>query len=609
MAAKSSHRPLNDWPSLATATHSFTTHQLQQYNAAGGDPYLIQIAELLGSQFNISLQGQRNLANAFSSLPQAEFYGQRMGIGFSDRHLARILLESDNAFAFLSVLGCLGEYFAEDVVVAVIMELVKSFSRDAIPEPNRPDDFQWKRLVHLCQGVLATSPFGTMVSRNHEIIRTETEHVSVSTIAKGLVSMSSASRYSSERVSLEHAGSDAFWFAAVAEYLFDLRVNIQDGNGEQIYFQPGVDATNAQVRIRCSKPLYSELSPEQWPLARAFPDICNFHGSFPVKAGIVSQPRATVSPVRGGRVTWDKLFRSCFGRTFTDIDSSLIAGFIGCAASLTTSALRYSHKTSQEIFLPHASTIRGLSGHGLVETVTSWFPELRRMAPQMGKFARLPFQEARNKCDEFSAALESGCMCSSCGNAPATSIEFCKHSVVEVIMDLGLFIARTVVIPNLFPKRQGILAFYERHHAAGIVYRAQKAPDTEAFLQGFVLPTPRDMVESMCMVFTGSVPKTLMDSTLAISHEGATVSLTAWTPSAGVRDPENDHIMIRQRAGVNVSTGSSHLFGRISDHAYWVPFASSTDDSKGEPLSLGETLEFLRTKPKESQTDGEAQKW
>ncbi|KIW66105.1 hypothetical protein PV04_08309 [Phialophora macrospora] len=604
MAAPSSHHSVKDWSALVRARHTFTTEQLQKFNAAGVDPYLIQIAQLTGLQFNISLQGQRNLANALSSLPQTEFYGQRIGIGFSDRHIARILAESDGGFAFLGILGCLGEYFASDVVVAVIMKLASTIQVDEICEGSQPSDFQWKRLVRLCQGVLATSPVGTLITRNHQSLRTSTDHVNVAQIVEGLMNMSRLVGGGAQKFSLEHAGSDVFWFATVAEYLFDLKVAVQDLNGTELYSQPGVGATLAQFVLRSGVPVYSDDAVELLSLSKAFPDFVRSHGPFDSSAlntGTVLDHLNKVPLVGGGRVTWEKLFRSCFGRTFTDIEPSLVAEFTGGAASLLSSALQYGQTRSQEFFLPHASTVRGLSGYGLVETVTSWFPELRRMAPQMGKAARLPFQQARDRLDEISATLDSSCMCSSCGNAPATSTEFCKHSVVETILELGLYIARTVVIPNLFPKRAGVMAFYERLHAARLIYRAQEAPTTEAFLKRFAaaLPTPRNMIETMCLLFVGSVPKDLVENPLSVSYEGITVSVSAWNPNSGVRDPENEHVVIRQRAGVNVSAGSSHLNGRIFDHGYWMPFENKRDDGQSEVLSFGQCFELLRTKPKE----------
>ena len=604
MASQFSRRRSIDVPSLPTAAHSYTTEQLLHYNAAGVDPYLVQVAELIGSQFNLALQSQRTLANAFSSLPRAEFYSQRMGIGYSDRHIARILLDSDGGFTFLSILGCLGEYFAQDVVVAIIMTLVKSFPSMAIPEDYEPSDFQWKRLVHLCQGVLATSSFGALITRNHENLRVAVDHVSISQVVQGLIEMSNVSSGRTQKCLCERTGSDAFWFAAVAEYLFDLKVLVEDATGEVIYPQSGLDEKSAQVVIDMRKPRYME-SFDHLPLSKAFPDLQNSYGplhSHSFGIGRLPEPLSTGTAVTGGRVAWEQLFRSSFGRAFTDIDPTMVAEFTGGAAAMISSALQYDQTSSAEVFLPHASTIRGLSGYGLIETVTSWFPELRRMAPQMGKIARLPFQQARDKCDEISDQLEAICMCSTCGNASDMSTEFCKHTLVEFVLEMGLYIARTVVIPSLYPKRSGVIAFYNRMHAARLTYRKQKAPETEEFFKGLAaaFPTPRIMIASMCMLFTGTVPKDIKDTTLATCHEGITVSLNAGIPSSGVPDPDNEQVLIRQRAGVNVSTGSSHLYGRIGNHAYWVPAYKSEQDGTGSPLlSFSESLEMLRTQPKE----------
>ncbi|KAJ9610765.1 hypothetical protein H2200_005542 [Cladophialophora chaetospira] len=598
MAGRTSQE--QDWSSLLKASHSFTTEQLQHFNAAGVDPYLVQFAQVLGSHFTIPQQGLRNLANAFSSLPQAEFYGQRMGIGFSDRHIAKVLAESDGGFAFLSIIGCLGEYVSEDLVVAVILKLVRVLASAGLPEGFEPSDFQWKRLVHLCHGVLATSPFGPLITKDVKGTEATDEHVGSSQIVKALLDMNTAASRKSTNVSLDHAGADALFFAAVAEYLFDLEVVVLDADGKD---EAGRDATNAQCVIRSGQPLPDEDPFDLSTLGTALPDISDSRGSGHVwKARTPADFPRIKSPVTGGRVTWNNLFRCCFGQTFTDIEPALIADFTGGAASLLASSLQYGNTKSQEFFLPHASTVRGLSGFGLVETVTSWFPELRKMAPQMGKAARQPFQPARDRMDEVSRILESRCKCGVCGNASASSTEFCSHSVVEVIMELGLYIARAVVIPNLYPKRSGVLAFYERLHAGRMLYRSQEAPATEAFMQGFIaaFPTPRNMIETMCMLFTGSVPMNTKESTLAITHEGITVSLTAWASKSGVPDPENEHVLIRQRAGVNVSSGTSHLYGRICNQAYWVPaFKAVESNDQAPPLTFSESIEMLRTKPKE----------
>ena len=218
------------------------------------------------------------------------------------------------------------------------------------------------------------------------------------------------------------------------------------------------------------------------------------------------------------------------------------------------------------------------------------------MAPQMGKSARLPFQPARDRMDEITDILDSSCMCDNCGNASSTSQALCKHTMVEVVMALGLLIARTVVIPNLFPKRAGVLMFYQRLHSGRTAYKGKLSSEAEGFMKDLsaLLPTPRTMIEDMCLLFTGSVPKEIKDTTLSITHEGISVSVLAWNPNSGIRDPSTEESLIRQRAGVGVWAGSLHLHGRTFNHGYWVPaFGDDTD------LSITESFEILRTRPSE----------
>ena len=301
MPADTIHRSSNEWSIDVTGEHFFTTETLQQFNCAGVDPYLIQVAQLVGSRFNIALQGQRNLANAFSSLPQTEFYRRRIGIGFSDRHIARILAESDGGFVFLGILGCLGDYFAEDVVVDVIMKIVGTLLGDSLPEGFEPSDFQWKRLVHLCQGVLATSPFGALVTSNTAYQETVVNNINVLQIVTGLVKMSDIVGGSATPV--KHKAAHPLWFAQVAEYLFGLNVVVQAAASH-----PEGDAADVQFIIQPDEPPLDGKSIDLWPLSKAHQDCMT---------------------ITGGRVPWERIFRSSFGQAFTDLRALLYRRIYG----------------------------------------------------------------------------------------------------------------------------------------------------------------------------------------------------------------------------------------------------------------------------------------
>lgn len=555
-----------DWLAFRQKSQTFTLTQLLEYNAAGTDPYIVQVAELLGQQIRLGLPGQRNLANAFGSLPQAEFFGQHIGIGYPDGHPARTLANSDGGFMFLGVCAALSEYYAEDVVVGVIMEMLSVFD---IPINLAPSDLQWKTLVHLCYGVLSTSPFGLLITRSGTALPLEGASANIRLIVDGLLGMSDIVDGAEKKISLS-VGVDVYWFAAVAEYLFGLSFYIEHESGTTLASSPGVDATHAQVQLSTQPPNFRQDSPDLRPLLDLYPGTI---------------------PVTGGRVGWEKLFRSCFGRAFTDIDNHLLADGVSCLAGIVAASIEHQQTNTQLYFLPQASTVPGLSGSGLVETLTGWFPELRRLAPQMGKYAHAPFQEARDRLDEVTAALSAACMCSFCGNASSTSTDFCKHTLLVYVLNLGLTIARTVTVPNLFPKRSGILSAYRQHHEIRKDFvtnnrRVEKAEDFMDNLASF-FPTPRTLIEETCNIFTGTQPDgRLTEETLALSHEGIFVSVTAWNPL--IRRSE-----VRQRAGVAVTSGSSHFQSRIVHQALW---------SKGlGGLSYSESLEVLRTRPKDVQ--------
>lgn len=353
----------------------------------------------------------------------------------------------------------------------------------------------------MCNGVLATSPLGLSITRSGSALPLEGANANIRLIVDGLLGMSDIVKATEKNISLS-AGVDVYWFAAVAEYLFGLSFQVEHESGTLLASSPGVDLAHAQVHLSTKPPRFRQTSPDLRPLLDLYPNTI---------------------PVTGGRVGWDKLFRSCFGRSFTDIDKQLIADGVGCCAGLVAASIEHQDSDTQLFFLPQASTVPGLYGSGLVETLTGWFPELRRLAPQMGKYAHAPFQEARDRLDEVTAALSAACMCSFCGNASSTSTDFCKHTLILLCLDLGLTIARTVAIPNLFPKRSGILSTYHKKHKGRMDFvinnrRLEKAEDFMNSMASF-LPTPRTLINESCTIFTGSQPdQGLMEETLAVAH-------------------------------------------------------------------------------------------
>ena len=249
--------------------------------------------------------------------------------------------------------------------------------------------------------------------------------------------------------------------------------------------------------------------------------------------------------------------------------------------------VRDQHSDSRIYFLQQASDVPGLGGHGLNETIMAWFPELHRLSPRIEKWAPLPWEEARNKFDENMKILESTCTCSTCGSGSTTPAEICKLSMVEVIVSLGLFVARMIVVPQLYPKRSGVLSFYRRHHAERLAHKPKRSPRaSEDFIKTFAaaLPTPFEMIHAACILFSNSAPfdKSENLACLTITHAGLCMAMTSL--KALTDDPD-----ISSKASVLISSGNTQFHGRL------VPLGISDEGIIG--LGHSELSELVRTKP------------
>jgi hypothetical protein len=545
-----------DWLAWSKTRFSVTVDDLSHYNLAQVDPYTVRIAQTLCEQFKISKEGQRHLAHAFGSLPEYRYHSA-LGMGYGPRHLVRTLLKSDPGFIFLSVCGVLCEYFSEDVVVGVFMELMK---QSRIPPDMAPADFQWKRLVEVCYGVLATSPFGAIVNGFTEHGKAGA-HVDGQSVAQSLKTMNSLAIGREKSASIS-AGADVPWFAAVAQWLFDLKFVISGQDSQQLFISPGIrEADEAQLVFHVDRPS-TNTSQETAP--------------------------SSTPTVTGGRVVWETLFRSCFGSAFQHLDKDILACTVAnTSAMIHGTIVGAQHADSRIFFLQQTSAVPGLGGHGLNETIMAWFPELRRLSSHIEKWAWLPWEEAKNKFDENMKILESTCTCSACGSASATPAEMCKLSMVEVIVSLGLFIARMIVVPQLYPKRSGVLSFYQRHHARRLAHKPERAPRaSDDFLRTFAaaLPTPLQMIHTACILFSGSAPFDQSESPacVTVTHAGLCMAMTAL--KALTDDPN-----ISPKASILVTTGNYQYHGRL------IPLGVADEGIIG--LSYSELFELVRTKP------------
>ena len=448
-----------DWDEFATRKVSFTISNLSHHAAANVDVVTVQIGRLICDQFKIPTKGDRNVSDAFNNLPVYDSHDWAFGFGFD--HVAR------GAWSWV-IPGILLEYFDEGFSAQVCSQLASDLGT---PREMEPSLYQWQRLMHACNGVLATNRFGVLVDdfvRLNPYNHVTTTHVSAGTsayprvhtspqaVAKALHLLAKVSSGQVSKVQLTGT-DDIGWLAAVAEWLFDMRVKISSASGQSLYCN------------YADKDPQVELVFESDVLEEALQQLHLKDNSYRLP-GVWYEQRINVSeghylpPVLGGRVLWGSLFQTVFQDAFMAVlhtEVTTLGTTVACAArvlqAITTGEDGVPSSLSTSSWLSGPSSY----GAGLVQTMTNWFLGFSRALSNMRHCLKLSLPEAVTKHDEEMAKLRKRCACSVCEPGRDVRKDFCQLVMMESIIALGVSLSRIVIAPELYPRRSGIRLLYE----------------------------------------------------------------------------------------------------------------------------------------------------
>jgi hypothetical protein len=516
-----------DWSSW-TKTRPLNVDALDQFNAMGVDPYTALVAGALCERFKFSSHGDQNIGHAFGALPVAA-HTSVFGIRYPPRHIAPLLLRSDSGSSFLAICGVLCEYYPCDLVVGFFKVMA---SRSNLPFNMMPTTAQWTELIETCAGTLATSEFGTIITKYAQACEATISSDPVQ-VADWLLAINSKAT--------QALSGDGPFLAAVSEWLFSRDFVIQT--------ETSTDTVNQ------SKLIIHAKKPGQIPTA--------------------------------GRVHWNSVFRTCFGQAWRELDKETLTGIIAAASGMTHATLLQSGRNPKTFFLHHEIGIPQLAGYGVNETILAWFAELRPLGPGIPRFHKSHHYDGDQAHPYFDIGLkelEKKCSCSSCGDGSSV---VCKVSLAETIVGLGLYVARMVVVPNLYPKVSGIQAFYRMLHENRLTIQKPDVSHCQYLIQGLVedLPTPQKMLEVACTLFTGVTSPSLSGNIMSIRLYGFHIIITylKFNPD----DPPDS----RPAASVQVCNGGFSFYDRFVRADRWDPGVAN--------MSIEEAFENIKSRPKE----------
>ena len=462
-----------NWDHLAGSLVKFTVDALSRYSAANVDTYTLQIGQLICSQFELSAKGRQNVSDALMKLKSSGSFGNVLWFGFGLRHLVRDLQTTEQGFICLSLCTSLLECYHENLVSEVLNELTKTLKA---PAELTPSVNQWNALLHACNGTLATTSFGQTLERlvqlnphcwRETIVNDHLKREgcaspkSIAEVLRGIGAITQGRMVSMTVI----GGDDAGFIAAIAEWLFDLRVLILDAASEQelhtscagkspqvtVMFEPyqcgGQDRQN-KAMLRCTgRTYYLEDATELFRLRSSGPFV------------------AYVS----GRARWDSLLGTVFGSEFDwifDYQQQTLASAIGSAARLFRAVSSAEPGIPMQLVRDWRSYAAGSNGRGFVGNIIEWLPELASLKKPMERACQISLEEARTQYEHQIAKTQQICCCHICApteaKVGAKRQKFCKVVVIETIITLGLALSEMVVQQGLFPKRLGVEEFYHQ---------------------------------------------------------------------------------------------------------------------------------------------------
>ena len=520
----------------------YSVDDLRRYSAADLDPHTIQVGQILCQNLSFSPKGQRNLSSAFESLPQNTLGQDDFEIGFGSHHIIHSILKTDDGFNLAALVGALGEYFHEDVIVDFFSVLAKT---SGLPVAWQPLEHQWRRMVGVLCGVLATSSLGMLLSSIEDAYpaaATGADGLDVGRLVDALLQVNGSTQKSAGAVRLT-LGEEFVWVVAVAQWLFELKVAVSFPGSESA--QPQQDAA---VIIDFAK------SADQ--------------ASF--KKLSISDSATSPSLLLGGRVSFEHLFRSCFGEAFTRIGDDNLAALICCASTIVRHRLDQLQPDWADRILSQVSASSGTTSSSFLDTLTAWFPELRRLSPRFRKYVSLDYEAAKATFDATYDGIRAHCPCPDCVDSRPMDKEDpskCSRKIATFIISLSIALNRMFISPKLLPKRQGVLRLQRNWASEDVQKRigqksASSAPsETYLTIVGEYFTMTSGMLKAAAVLFANfSSPEIdqiddLMGTTLfglAIFATGAKDYKEAGIDSASVK---------RWKSAVHVSPGWMCLFG------------------------------------------------
>lgn len=492
-----------EWVSLSNSTFTFSVEIMSRLSKAGVEMITFAMGQTLFTRFTVPPDGQKRITDAISQLKAYSSLSDVFWFGFGLKHVIRTLCETEQGVICTGVCACLCVSYDSDFRARVLQSMCgKVLKHDGL-SPSLP---QWAKLVNVCAGSLAHSTFPDRVEGfcrlGHAQYTAKFKRDGVfqpttpEALADALLSLSEVCDSTKASTTIM-GGPDCGWLAAVAEWLFNLRVEVKAESGKLLYWRgTHHDGAAAQVTVIFAS---NEFDPTT-ALEIVNRTFCLPFGKFRPFGSALDKESLFIP----GRSSWSTILGDTFGDTFRFLVSptaiTQFAALIVAALPRLRDYTRF-HAKDWEMFNPWLNSYRSSidmsrireqsAARSFFDNAVAQLPELAPLLEERDTIA----SPARQHDDFHDVVLKSLCGCSLCVDAtegrprakhspdfmvvhPSTSEEhsleetgnnadfnndFCLLRVVSSIFRLLWLLSWLSIDRGVQPTSTGLLWLYEHH--------------------------------------------------------------------------------------------------------------------------------------------------
>ena len=228
-----------DWVALSGSSVQFSVAVLARLSKAGIDAFTLRFGQAICCNFALEPRAQETVFEAIRKAKKYPSYGDLMWFGFGIKDIVTDLADTEEGLTLVALCAALSTTYDSTFAAQVIREICVLCKA---PQSFTPALRQWKTLVELCAGILASSHYVTLANGFRRLIcghlglPFNTRHPPTTSIAlaEAIMTLARISKRSLVKATISGA-LDCAWLAAFAESILSLDVGVCDTKGDFFY--------------------------------------------------------------------------------------------------------------------------------------------------------------------------------------------------------------------------------------------------------------------------------------------------------------------------------------------------------------------------------------